>query len=171
MTLTTRVLINQPVITEELFVKMNLILMGGRSGVIRYEHSKDGLRNLPDQDLPALMRVNHAPADLSDYLPGTELPEGTQVHAILSLDTTYSFHTERHPNPGALHAELIFWLWELVLDPMGITRWGWVNEYDGSYHPALSDLATLADTGKNAQEWMSGIAALTRAQGFEIEWA
>jgi hypothetical protein len=169
MTLTTRIAIVEPTPVREVFDEARR-LIDGENAEYRHEpatYHDDGrysYRNLPGQELPALLWVYYGadaplmPEDESAYPEDDRSRWPCDQWSIeVCLDTTYGYRAENGAGCSDLHAWLVRELGRW-LTGQGLT-WYWYHEYSGDWHPSSDPVTILGDPERGRYRAPEAVAA------------
>jgi len=163
MTLSTDLVIIEPVNPRKVFDFALSLLSEGYPGEPTWEHVRKGEGKYPastshysttcGQGLAAWLFVHYAddgPLSLDD--------EVVPPHCVrIDWDTAYGFRGQNGEGCGDLHARMVATVGHW-LDEQGLTWW-WHDECEDGWHRGYEGLERLASSGAQAQAWFTSIVA------------
>lgn len=161
MTLSTLIAIVEPTSVKDVFDECRRLIGGEQAEFAhdqpnRYDETVNTYRNYAGQGLPALLIVRYgmeAPIRPETDDDDPEYRSGPPVDAWsieVDFDTAYGYRAENGAGCSDLHAWLVVELGRW-LSNRGLT-WYWLNEYDGSWHLGVSEIAILGNPVKGRLE-------------------
>jgi hypothetical protein len=165
MTLHTRFLITDKGADPQEVFEVNRLIVGCPDS--KYTVEDKSISNSPNQGFDAWLWVDHgdpiahdcwcdeyrSEGDTESLCSGCTKPTG---YVEVNWDTAYGYRSERG-GCGDLHAHYITLMAEWC--QRRELGWTWYNEFAGTWHTSLDDLAGFGKAWGNAREWFDTVAA------------